>query len=138
MLSNSWKEQVEVKKTKNDEIFEIKKLKKAKPPKETNRNATSNNQAIDVVDLYFMAWITLMALAFGAVNVYATMQYGVSNALVFLAIFDLFAAGALAIPVLLWRSKCTVAPCDVGLGVGAIALIIGCMLLLGNLALNLG
>ena len=107
------------------------KAKKEKKPKEPG-----DKQPQNVGTLAFMAGLVLMLLAFGGVNAYAFMKHG-TGAMVFLAIFDALAAGALVIPVLLRRSKSTITASDVGMGIAAISLIVGCMFVLANLAYNL-
>ena len=116
------------------------KVKKEKPPKvkkEKKPKEPGEKQPWNLAALCFMAGFVVMFLAFGGVNIYAVMKHGISGAMVFLAIFDLMAAGALVISLLLRRSKNTATESDVSLGIATIAVIIGCMFLLANLAYNL-
>jgi len=108
------------------------KAKKEKKPKEPGEKQPQN-----VAALAFMGSLVLMLLAFGGVNAYALMKHGIGGALVFLLFFDVLAAGALVIPILLRRSKNTVTASEVSLGIAAMSLIVGCMFVLANLAYNL-
>jgi len=108
------------------------KAKKEKKPKEPGEKQPQN-----MAVLAFMGCLLLMLLAFGGVNAYAVMKYGIGGAMFFLVFFDLLAAGALVIPIMLRRSKNTITVSDVGMGIAAISLIVGCMFVLVNLAYNL-
>ena len=108
------------------------KAKKEKKQKEPGDEHPHNTAA-----LAFVGTLVLMLLVFGGVNAYAVMKHGIGGAMVFLAIFDLLAAGALVIPILLRRSKSTITASDISMGIAAISLILGCMFVLANLAYNL-
>jgi len=106
------------------------KAKKEKKPKEPGDKQPKNVSA-----LAFMTGLVLMLLAFGGVNAYVVMKHGIGGAMYFLAIFDVLAFIAIVIPIVLRRSKDTVTTSDVGLGIAAISLIVGCMFVLANVAL---
>ena len=129
------------KKEKPPKKEKVPKVKKEKPPKvkkEKKLKEPREKQPWDIAALCFMAGLAVMILAFAGVNAYAVMKYGIGmGAMAFLAIFDLLAFGALVIPILLRRSRNTASESDVSLGMAAISIIIGCMLLLANIAVNL-
>ena len=106
------------------------KAKKVKKPKEPG-----DKQPLNTATLAFMAGLVLMLLVFGGVNAYTVLKHGVGGAMFFLAIFDLLAFIAIVISIFLRRSKDTVTASDVGLGIAAISLIVGCMFVLANVAL---
>jgi len=108
------------------------KAKREKKPKEPGDKQPQNTAA-----LAFMAGLVLMLLAFGGVNVYAVVKHGIGGAMIFLIIFDVLAAIATGIALVLRRSKDAVNATDVSMGIAAISLIVGCMFILANLAYNL-
>ncbi len=125
------------KKAKKEKPPKVKKEKAPKVKKEKKRKEPGEKQPLNVSALSFIVCLGLMIAVFAGVNLYAVMKYGI-GAMIFLAIFDLLALGALAIPFLLRRSKNSVTSADVTLGIAAVSLIFGCMFLLANLAFNLG
>ena len=104
------------------------KAKKEKKPKEPR-----DKEPQSVAALSFMGSLVLMLLVFGGVNAYAVMKLGIGGAMFFLAFFDIMAAIALAIPIMLRRSKDSVTASEVSLGIAAISLVFGCMFVLVNL-----
>ena len=126
-------------KAKEDKT-KVKPSKKEKPPKgkkEKKPRVPGEKEPLDVSALCFMGSLLLLLLAFGGVNVYAVMNYGIgAMVMVFLAFFDILATIALVIPLVLRRSKVTVTASDVSLGIAAISLVIGCMFVLVNIAYN--
>ena len=118
------------------------KVKKEKPPKkekapkvkkEKKPRTPGEKQPWDVAALCFATCLVWMIVMFGGVNAYAFMKHGM-GALTFLAIFDMLALGALAIPFLLRRAKDNITAADVSAGMSVVSLIFGCMFLLANLA----
>lgn len=129
------------KKTKKEKPPKVKKEKVIKekipkPKREKKIKEPREKQPWDVSTIAFFAGILLMALTFVGVNIYVIIKFGLSGTPVFLAIFDLFAVFALAIPFLLRQARSKVTDADVVLGMAAIFLIVGCMFLLCNIAIN--
>lgn len=122
-------------KVKKEKPAKVKKEKAPKPKREKKPKEPGEKKPQNVSALAFMVGIVLMLLFFGGVNLYAVIKYGIGSAMIFLAIFDLMALAALAIPFLLRRTQ-NKTECDVALGMATISLIIGCMALLCNIAIN--
>ena len=121
---------------KKEKVISPKKEKTPKVKAEKKPREPREKKPWDVAALCFAVCLGVMALMFFGVNAYAFMKHG-TGSVVFLAIFDLLAVGALVIPILLRRSQDRIAQTDVAAGIAAISLIFGCMFLLANLAYNL-
>ena len=108
-------------------IFYFDKPAKEKKPK-------SPRQPIDLGINKFAIVIALIFLViFALVNLYAIFSYGI-GALMFLILFDIFAAGVVAVPVFLGRSKEKISTYDIALAISLVAILLSCMLLLTRLA----
>jgi Periplasmic protein TonB, links inner and outer membranes len=115
-------------KEKKEKAPKVKKEKTPKPPRE--------KMPWDASAAISLGGIILMALIFAAVNAHVIMKYGVSSAILFLAIFDSLALVALAISFFLRSARNKSTESDFALGLGAISLVFACMFLLCNIAIN--
>jgi hypothetical protein len=109
------------------------KEKKSKPAKEkkprTPREKTPGrpfNKVALCIALVFLA-------VFALINVYAFLTYALKSIL-FLILFDIFAAGVVTIPLIFAKSSVPLSFYDTCLAISLVAILLSCMLLLVRLA----
>jgi|GEM_PF-5202486 len=111
-----------------------KKEKKARPVKEKKPRAPReprDNEMNKVV----LGVLLFFVLFFLGTNVYFLFKYSIGlGTIFFLLIFDLFAAGIIAVPLLFIRSGIKPTVYDIALAISLVAMILSCMLLWVRLA----